>query len=115
MIEIGNISEMTDEEKKQKILEIEDRIEDLRDHQSMWRRAGGMGGRMAMDANQEIKDLEMIKGDLENGTHNYEIKELERNIKRLKTLRDEAIFFKRGKYKKELEEKEQELESLKTR
>ena len=120
MIKIGNIKiddidKLTDEERKKLILEIDDRIEDLRYHQSAWGHAGGVGGRMAMDAHQEIKDLEMLKSDLENGTHNYEIQEIERNIKRLKALRDDAIFFKKGKFKKEIAEKEQELETLKTR
>ena len=95
-----------------KIDEIDDKIEDLRDHQSMWFHAGGHGGRMAMQAHQEIHDLEMQKEDLMNGTHKYEIHELEMKKRRLLALKKESSLFKRSKISKSIKEVDQELEEL---
>ena len=58
-----NKDEITTEYKK--------RIEDLKEHSSMWFRAGGMGGKMAMNAREEISYLEGIVKDLENDTTDF--------------------------------------------
>ncbi len=103
---------MNTEEKNKRIKEIDERIVLLKDHMVMWGRAGGMGGRMAMQANQEIKELEIEKSDLINGTNNLAILKKEKEIKRLKALKEEAMFLKRIKYSKEISKQEEELEML---
>ena len=103
------------ENKEERIKEIDKRIALLKDHTVMWGRAGGMGGKMAMQALTEIKELEMEKDDLINDTHNLEIRNKEREIKRLKALKEEAMFLKKMKYSKEISKQEEELNNLKTR
>ena len=100
-------------EKEMRINEIDKRIALLKDHTVMWGRAGGMGGKMAMQALAEIKQLEMEKDDLINGTNNLEISKKEIEIKRLKALKEEAMFLKKMKYSKEISKKEEELANLK--
>ncbi|MBQ3436085.1 MAG: hypothetical protein IJH13_03620 [Bacilli bacterium] len=98
--------------KDQRIAEIDERIHDLREHGSMWAKAGGVGGRMAAQAYGEIKDLEMEKDDLINGTNNLGIKRKEEEIRQLKALRKEANFLKRMKYNKQITQQEAELEAM---
>ena len=54
---------MTDYEKKyaKRLREIDDRIEHLSSHMTMWGRAGGRGGAMAMQALGEINELKREK------------------------------------------------------
>ncbi len=101
------------ENKEERINEIDKRITLLKDHMVMWGRAGGMGGRMAIQAHQEIKELEMEKDDLINSTNNLEISKKEREIKRLKALKEEVMFLKKFKYSKEISRQEKELNNLK--
>ena len=49
---------MTEEEKNREVAEIDARIQDLNAHRSMWARAGGMGGAMAMKAVGELEELQ---------------------------------------------------------
>ena len=58
-MEDKKVESISDEEKEKMIFELEDRIQKLIEHRSMWGHAGGMGGRMAMQATQEIKELKM--------------------------------------------------------
>lgn len=100
---------LTNEEKEEMIREINRRINGLSEHRIMWSRAGGMGGKMAMQASQEIHELKMQRDDLINGTHEFEIYKLEKEIKRLKLLRDDAILLQKRKLNKEIKKKEEEL------
>ena len=97
------------------IEEIEARIQDLKIHQMMWRKAGGVGPNMALKAEIELQDLEIKKQDILNGTNNYEIIKKEREIKRLKNLRNKAIIFQKRKYGKKIAAIEKELEKIKTK
>ena len=61
---------MTDYEKKyaKRLREIDDRIDHLSSHMTMWGRAGGRGGAMAMQALGEINELKREKERILNGT-----------------------------------------------
>lgn len=113
--EQAKIENMSDED-RERLSQVDDRIESLIEHRSMWFRAGGMGGRMAMDANQEISDLRVLRGDIINGTNNYESlqerRKLQKEIRELRQLREDALFLKRYKLGKEIQEKEEKLRSL---
>lgn len=101
-----------DNDKEQRIEQIDKRIKDLEEQRSMWFKAGGPGVRMAMQSVGEIEDLKMEKDDLINGTNNLGIKMKEREISELKRLRDEASFLQSHKYKKQINEREAELERM---
>ena len=98
-------------EKKEQLDKVEKKIKDLEEHRHMWFKAGGMGGRMAMDATTEIEDLKILRSDIINGTNHYakieEYREAVEELKRLKAKREKATFFKKFKIDKEIKEQEQ--------
>ncbi len=98
-------------DKKEQLNKVEKRIKDLEEHRHMWFKAGGMGGRMAMEATTEIEDLKVLRSDIINGTNHYakieKYKQAVEELKRLKAQREKTIFFKRGKIDKEIKEQEQ--------
>lgn len=103
---------MTNEEA---INKINKRIKDLKEHQIMWLKAGGMGGRMAMDACSEIKSLEEEKKLLESGKSYKDIEDLKRitnEIRMLKYYREQVFFLKRNKITKEIEELEEKSKEI---
>ena len=105
---------LTDEQKDE-LKKIENKINELKSHRGMWAKAGGVGGRMALQAMSEIELLEIKRDDIINGTNKYEILLKEKEIKSLKLLREEATFLKRRKYSKQIKQSEEELENLKTK
>ena len=102
-------------EQKEELEKIEERIEDLKLHRGMWAKAGGVGGKMALQAITEIKLLEIKRDDIINGTNNYEITLKENEIKSLKHLKEQANILKKRKYSKQIKQSEEELENLKTK
>ena len=69
---------------KARLVEIDDRIEGLKSHMSMWGRAGG--GRMAMEAVSEINSLKAEKARILNGTQE-KIDEIQGHIRDLEQLK----------------------------
>ena len=106
-------SELTQEEREKKISQLEARIADLEQHRSMWFRAGGMGGRMASQANSEIEELRLKIDDLKRGTHHFERLELEKQISLLKLESEDYVLFKKKKKKRAIKLKKNRLEELK--
>ena len=98
--------------KEERIKEIEQRIKGLEEHKAMWLRAGGVGGRMASDAVSEIKELELEKEDLINGTNNLEISRCQSKLAQLKRLRESANFIKKIQYNRQIKTAEAELQAL---
>lgn len=102
-----------EENKQNRIKEIEERIKDLEAHSIMWARAGGRGGKMALQADAEIKELKLEKEDLINGTNKLPIYKFEKEIDRLKSLKEYANIFKKMTYNHKLKKLEEELKPLK--
>lgn len=100
-------------DKQKRIEEIEERINNLREHRAMWGRAGGVGGKMAMQAVAEIEELELEKEDLLNGTNKLEIYRIQKRITQLKLLREQANILKKLHYNSEIKKAEEQLKSLK--
>ncbi len=78
------------EDKEQVINECNERIDGLKSHAKMWSKAGGVGGRMALNAHSEIKYLEGIVADLENGTTDHLASLYDDKIKYLEFIKSEA-------------------------
>lgn len=102
---------MTEEEKNREVAEIDARIQDLNAHRSMWARAGGMGGAMAMKAVGELEDLQNKKYDILYGTHRVEIKELSDKIASIENA-NVVQKIRYGKLLKELRSRREELLNL---
>ncbi|MBR1936364.1 MAG: hypothetical protein IJ842_01590 [Bacilli bacterium] len=107
-----NFSELTQEERDNKIAELEKRIENLSQHRSMWSHAGGLGGRMASETNNEIQNLWLLIDDLKNGTHKYKRSELNNQINKLHYDLEDAFIIGRIKIKRVIKLKEKELKEL---
>lgn len=99
--------------KVERIQEIDERIKGLSEHASMWARAGGRGGMMAMDAQAEIIQLKLEREDLINGTNKLEIYRIERELRSLISLRSDANIFQKISYNSKIKKLEKELYSLK--
>lgn len=110
---------MTEYEKKyaKRLKEIDDRIEHLKDHMTMWSRAGGRGGAMAMQALGEINELKREKERILNGTQ-AKIDDIEQQIEILKSIKrriSKLNIFKQMEYTKEIKEQEQQILNLKAK
>lgn len=99
--------------KQERIQEIDERIKGLSEHAGMWAKAGGRGGRMLIDAYAEIKELELEREDLINGTNKLEIYRIERELRSLISLRSDANIFQKISYNSKIKKLEKELYSLK--
>ena len=69
---------------KARLVEIDDRIEGLKSHMSMWSKAGG--GKMSMEALSEINALKAEKDRIINGTQE-KIDEIQGHIRDLEQLK----------------------------
>ena len=98
--------------KEERISEIDERIEGLKEHALMWRKAGGAGYKMAMQAYSEIEELELEKEDLINGTNKLQIHLLNKKLIQLKILKDESAVVMKLKYINQIKKAEEELTSL---
>ena len=92
-------------EEERKIEEIKNRIEELREHQTMWARSGGVGGKMALKAESEIAELKKTIVRIKNGTQD----EYERLLREKEKIRFNII------KKKLIEKKLEELDSNRKR
>lgn len=71
---------------KERLNELNERLKELISHSSMWAKSGGMGGKMAMQAQQEIEDLKAERTRILNGTQEkYE--QIQDKINELKELK----------------------------
>ena len=100
------------EDKNKKIEELEARIADLELHKDMWFRAGGMGGRMALQAMEEIDDLKLELEDLKKGTHYSMAAFLEDLIRRQKSMLADANYGKRKWFQELIDANQKELQEL---
>ena len=94
---------------EERIKELDERITGLKEHASMWAKAGGRGGMMAMDARAEVKELELERYDLINGTNKLAIYRIEKELERLTYLRRDASVFQRVVYNSKIKKLEKEL------
>ena len=93
---------------KERLVEIEERIEDLKAHMNMWSRAGG--GRMSMQAISEIDSLEAEKARILDGSQE-KIDKIQGHISELQQLKAQchAInFIKKMKLNNEIKGYEKE-------
>ncbi len=110
---------MTDYEKKyaKRLREIDDRIEHLSSHMTMWSRAGGRGGAMAMQALGEINELKREKERILNGTQ-AKIDDIEQQIEILKSLKrkiSKLQLIRQFELSKTIKEQEQQILNLKAK
>ena len=77
-----------EENKQNRLKEIDERLKSLEEHAVMWGKAGGRGGKMMMMAYTEIEELRLEQEDLINGTNKLQIHKLEKEINRLKSLKE---------------------------
>lgn len=94
-------------------------IENLKEHSSMWFRAGGMGGKMAMNAREEISYLEGIVRDLESGTTDFLSSLYEKKLEYLNLIKKGASIFQLKKIealeKKSKEDMEANMQNIEER
>lgn len=103
------------EDTKKRIEEIEKRIQELEKHIKMWRQAGGRGSMMALQAQEEIKQLELEKNDLENGTNKLDIYLAEKKLTSLQYQKEDAYLIKKWIISNKIKRQEKELNTLKSR
>ena len=98
--------------KEERIKEIEKEIAELEIRKEEWKNSN-LGIPMNMILDHDIARLQLEKGDLENGTHNYRIYQLEREINMLKMLKEQAIFIGKISYDIKIKKAKKELETYK--
>ncbi len=103
-----------EKERDARIREIDKRIDDLISHRSMWASSGGMGGNMAMKANDEIEELRKEKEDLLNDTDNIGIDKKHARLRELNELRETANFLKKMKYNSEIKKVEEQIRDFRS-
>ncbi len=96
---------------KKRVEEIEERIKGLKEHQTMWRKAGGVGPRMALDAQREISELESEKRRILSGLQQH-IDSVKETKETLELLKKKNSILKRNKYSKEIKKLDKELDEL---
>ena len=94
-----------------RIEEIDERIKGLREHQEMWKKAGGVGPRMALSAEAEIKELLAEKERILSGRQ-QKIDSIKEVQKTLGLLKKKSSFLKRRSFDKEIKDSDKEIESL---
>ena len=102
-------------DKEKRIQEIDKEIEDLEKRKSEWLDDDSFGFHLTFILDHDIAKLQLEKGDLLNGTNNYRIYQLEREINMLKMLRDQALFIGKISYGLKIKKTEKELESCKNK
>ena len=107
--------ESLNDEQKAIISEIDKRIEELKAHRKTWGRAGGVGGKMAMDSLIEIQNL-LDKRDIIANNPNYrEYVSKDKELQQLKALREEAMFLLKPYFAFKIKQAAHELQEIKTR
>ncbi len=104
-----------DPEYASRIVWIDDRIKALEEHRTMWARAGGVGGRMAMQAIREVAELKEEKARIYKGTQQKIdiIREKMEKIDRELVETSRLHFIKRLMLKKQQEKYDEEILRLK--
>lgn len=102
-------------DKEKRIQEIDKEIEDLEKRKFEWLDDDSFGFHLTFILDHDIAKLQLEKGDLLNGTNNYRIYQLEREINMLKMLRDQALFIGKISYGLKIKKTEKELESCKNK
>ena len=111
------MSEQYTGEYASRLYEIDARIEDLKAHMSMWGRAGGRGGAMAMQAVSEINELKAEKERILNGTQ-AKIDKISKKIKSLQEQKQQVAkinLVKQAQLNKQIRQQEEEIAVLKRR
>lgn len=111
------MSEQYTGEYASRLYEIDARIADLKAHMSMWGRAGGRGGAMAMQAVSEINELKAEKERILNGTQ-AKIEKISKKIKSLQEQKQQVAkinLIKQAQLNKQIREQEEEIAVLKRR
>ena len=111
------MSEQYTGEYASRLYEIDARIEDLKAHMSMWGRAGGRGGAMAMQAVSEINELKAEKERILNGTQ-AKIDKISKKIKSLQEQKQQVAkinLIKQAQLNTQIREQEEEIAVLKRR
>ena len=101
-----------DKSKEDRINEIDEKIYDLSLHTTMWSRAGGVGGSMALRALGEIEALREEREDIVNDTENVGIEKIYARLRELKILRAEANILKKVIYDAEIAKREKEIKDF---
>ena len=101
---------------KERIESLDKEIRELKEHAIMRARAGHGGSNSVMTELERVKELELEKEDLINGTDKLStyrsekrIREIESEIRELKVLKDASNFLKKKQYDSELAALEKEL------
>lgn len=104
-----------DNSTKERINKIDEEITELRSHAIMRARAGGRSNQV-IDTLERVKELELEKEDLINGTNKLaqykkekRIRNLKDEIEQLKALKKEVNIFKKKQYDSKIEDLEKEL------
>jgi hypothetical protein len=95
-----------------RIRQIDARLKDLKEHQVMWARAGGVGNKMAMDAQKEIGTLMAEKERILSGRQ-QKIDDIKQVQQTLEALKKKASLLKKRSYAKEIKDIDKEIEELK--
>ena len=97
---------------QKEINKIDKRIKDLEEHIPLWLKAKGLGKKMAINAFSEIKELQLKKEDLINGTHKYEIYKIKIEINQLNALKENANIIKKIQYNYNIKKNYKKLQLL---
>ena len=94
-----------------RIEEIDEKIRSLREEQEKWKKEGGVGPRMALSAEIEIKELTEERERILSGRQKKidSIKEVQ---KTLELLKKRSSFLKRESFRREIKSMDKEVESL---
>ena len=102
-----------EDNKQKRINEINEKIENLREHAMMWEKSSSRGGKLMMTVHTEIQELELEKEDLINGTNKLRIYKIEKEIRYLNAIKSNINIFKNLMCNREIKKLENELRSLK--
>lgn len=102
-------------DKEKRIQEIDKEIADIEKRKAEWQNGDKFGLHFAFILDHDIARLQLEKGDLLNGTNNYRIYQLEREISMLKMLKEQALFVGKISYGIKIKKTEKELESCKNK
>lgn len=102
-------------DKETRIKEIDEELKELKQRKNEWKDNKSIGIPMSLIIDHDIDKLLLEKGDLENGTHNYRIYQLEKEIDMLKMLRAQAVLLGKLTYSIKIKNAEKELDLYKNK
>ncbi len=92
-----------------KVIRIEQRIDDLKKYHVMWAGIGGISGGLSIQAQNDIDDYEMEKQNIINNMKDAEILNRIYQIEILQELRRRAKILKKREFTKEIKAVEEEI------